>query len=99
MNEIKIERSFVLDCDTSNDSARLVNAIISMAKSLELNMVAEGVETEGQYQFLADSGARVMQGYLFSRPVPADELQRLLVVPWHFMAQIQRIALSARAVS
>jgi diguanylate cyclase (GGDEF)-like protein len=94
LDELKIDRSFVVDCDIKEENARLVKAIISLAKSLDLRMVAEGVETEGEYQFLINNGARVMQGYMFSKPVPAEELQRLLVVPWHFMTQIQRIALT-----
>ena len=65
-------------------------AIISMASSLGLGVVAEGVETEEQYRFLIDKGATVIQGYLFSKPVPAAELQQMLA-PWHFMAQLQRI--------
>ena len=94
LDELKLDRSFVFDCDKREDSAKLALAIMAMAKSLKLRAVAEGVETEGEYQFLSDNGMRVMQGYLFSKPVPAAELQRQLVVPWHFMTQIQRIALS-----
>ncbi len=93
LDEIKIDRSFVLDCDTRKDAARLVKAIIAMAKSLNLHTVAEGVETAGQYRFLAANGVSIMRGYLFSKPVPAAELQQLLVVPWHFMPQLQRMAL------
>jgi len=94
LDELKIDRGFVVDCDIREESARLVKAIISMAKSLDLHMVAEGVETEGEYQFLINNGTRVMQGYLFSKPVPAEELKGQLAVPWHFMTQIQRIALT-----
>ena len=94
LDELKIDRSFIIDCDKRQESAKLVKAIIAMANSLNLNIVAEGVETDGQYQFLVSSGARVMQGYMFSKPVPAAELQQQLVIPWHFMQQIQRIALS-----
>jgi EAL domain-containing protein (putative c-di-GMP-specific phosphodiesterase class I) len=93
LDEIKIDRSFVLDCDTRKESARLLKAIIAMAKSLNLHTVAEGVETAGQYRFLAANGVSIMRGYLFSKPVPAAELQQLLVVPWHFMPQLQRMAL------
>jgi len=88
MDELKIDRSFVLDCDTREESAKLVQAIIAMAGSLELNLVAEGVENEKQCNFLYQNGARVIQGYLFSKPVPAAELKPLLV-PWHFMEQVQ----------
>ena len=94
LDELKIDRSFVIDCDKRQERARLVTAISAMAKSLQLHTVAEGVETAGEYQFLTSIGVRVMQGYLFSKPVTAAELQRQLVVPWHFMADIQRIALT-----
>lgn len=92
LDELKIDRSFVMDCDTREESAKLVTGIIAMAESMNMNMVAEGVETESQYQFLKKGGARVMQGYMFSKPVPAEELKRLLV-PWHFAEQVQRITL------
>ena len=68
----------------------LVQAIIAMARSLDLGIVAEGVETEEQYRFLIDKGAEVMQGYLFSKPVPAEELRSILA-PWHFMQQLQEL--------
>ncbi len=94
LDELKIDRSFVFDCDKRKDAARLVQAIIAMSKSLNLRTVAEGVETQGEYRFLAANGVGVMRGYLFSKPVPAAELQKLLVVPWHFMTQIQHMALA-----
>jgi EAL domain-containing protein (putative c-di-GMP-specific phosphodiesterase class I) len=99
LDEIKIDRSFVADCNNRKSTASLVKAIIAMANSLELHTVAEGVETAGEYRFLADNGVSVMRGYLFSRPVTATELQELLVVPWHYMAQLQRMALMADLAS
>lgn len=90
LDELKIDRSFVLDCHTNDRSAKLVVAIISMARSLGLGIVAEGVETEEQYRFLIDKGAEVVQGYLFSRPVGSAELEGMLA-PWHFVEQVQRI--------
>ena len=62
-----------------------------MARSLSLQLVAEGVETHEQYHFLTGNGAHVIQGYLFSAPVPAAELRPLLA-PWHFMEQVQNMA-------
>ena len=79
------------DCEESEDRAKLVLAIISMARSLELRTVAEGVETQGQFQFLSKNSAREMQGYLFSEPVPAAALKQLLV-PWHFMEEIEKLS-------
>ena len=99
LDEIKIDRSFVNDCDKRKDAGRLVKAIIAMVKSLNLRTVAEGVETEGQYRFLAENGVDIMRGYLFSKPVPAAGLQQLLVVPWHFMTLLQRMALLADTTS
>ena len=91
LDELKIDRSFVMDCAKDEHSARLVTGIIAMAQSLNLNLVAEGVETVDQFQFLSRNGARVMQGYWLSKPVPAAQLSQLLV-PWHFMEQVQRMA-------
>ncbi|MBE9538706.1 MAG: EAL domain-containing protein [Proteobacteria bacterium] len=90
LDELKIDRSFVIDFDKSDNDASLVIAIISMAKSMNLNLVAEGVETHEQYHFLTQNGANVIQGYLFSKPIPADELRPLLA-PYHFLNQIQMI--------
>lgn len=91
LDELKIDRSFVVDIDKSENDASLIVAIIAMARSMKLGLVAEGVETAEQYHFLTRNGAHVIQGYLFSKPVPADELRPLLA-PWHFMRQIQALA-------
>jgi len=99
LDEMKIDRSFVADCDKRKDAARLVKAILAMARSLNLRTVAEGVETEGEFRFLVANHVTLMRGYLFSKPVPAAELRQLLVVPWHFMAQLQRMALLAELKS
>ena len=61
-----------------------------MAESLDLKIVAEGVETEEQFRFLRSKGASVMQGYLFSKPVEAELLKPMLT-PWFFAEQVQRI--------
>ena len=90
LDELKIDRSFVTECHKSENDASLVIAIIAMARSMNLRLVAEGVETHEQYQFLTSNGAHVIQGYLFSKPVRAAELEPLLA-PWHFMRQIQTI--------
>ncbi len=90
LDELKIDRSFVIDFDKSDNDASLVIAIIAMAKSMNLKLVAEGVETHEQYHFLTQNGANVIQGYLFSKPVPASELKPLLT-PYHFLNQIQMI--------
>jgi diguanylate cyclase (GGDEF)-like protein len=90
LDELKIDRSFVIDLNKSNNDASLVIAIIAMARSLRLDLVAEGVETPEQYHFLRTHRANVIQGYLFSKPVPAAELKALLV-PGHFRDQIAEL--------
>lgn len=90
LDELKIDRSFVIDFDKSENDASLVIAIIAMAKSMRLHLVAEGVETHEQYHFLRNHGASVIQGYLFSRPVPLNELKPLLA-PGYFKNQLQQI--------
>ncbi len=88
LDELKIDRSFVVDFDKSVNDASLVVAIIAMAKSLGLALVAEGVETHEQYRFLRRHGASVIQGYLFSKPLPFDELKGVLA-PGYFEQQIR----------
>lgn len=75
---LKIDRSFVTDITTAPDQATIAMTIIAMAASLRLKVVAEGVETEAQAVYLRDKGCDLLQGYLFSRPLPAAELELLL---------------------
>jgi EAL domain-containing protein (putative c-di-GMP-specific phosphodiesterase class I) len=90
LDELKIDRSFVIDFDKSQNDASLVIAIIAMARSMRLQLVAEGVETREQYRFLRSNGASVIQGYLFSKPVPFGELKDLLA-PGYFKDQIAEL--------
>jgi diguanylate cyclase (GGDEF)-like protein len=79
IDTLKIDRIFVRDIASKTaGNAPLVDAIIAMAKSLGLSTVAEGVETEAQWQYLRDRGATQVQGFLFCRPLPIVELER-----WH----------------
>ena len=73
---LKIDRSFVRDLPDDESDASIVDAILAMAHALGLRVVAEGVETEAQRQFLAQRKCGLMQGYLFSRPLPAEDFMR-----------------------
>ncbi len=75
---VKIDRTFVSAIGTDPNNAVITAAIISMAHTLGLQVVAEGVETEEQRRFLLERDCDEMQGYLFSKPLPADELTELL---------------------
>ena len=78
INHLKIDQSFIRDVTTDPDDAALVQAIISMAHSLGIQTVAEGVETWEQRAFLLEHGCDAMQGYYFSRPVPPEAFAALL---------------------
>jgi len=73
-SELKIDRSFVLDLETSEDARKVASAIINLAKSLDLKVVAEGVETEGQNKILREFGCDQLQGFLFAKPMSAKAL-------------------------
>jgi EAL domain-containing protein (putative c-di-GMP-specific phosphodiesterase class I) len=75
---LKIDRSFVSDVTVSPDDAAIVVAIIAMARSLGLHVVAEGVETSEQLKFLLTHKCSEMQGCYFSKPIPVDQLSRIL---------------------
>ncbi|MFQ5487552.1 MAG: EAL domain-containing protein, partial [Gammaproteobacteria bacterium] len=78
IDTLKIDRSFIRDLTIDPDDAAIVSAIIVMAHSLKLEVVAEGVETREQLDFLKSKQCDAMQGYLFSKPVSAQVLERML---------------------
>jgi diguanylate cyclase (GGDEF)-like protein/PAS domain S-box-containing protein len=78
LDQIKIDRSFVNDIIDDSDDRAIVQAIISLGHSLDLDVIAEGVETAAQRDFLAAHYCQTYQGYLFSKPVPVEDFQRLL---------------------
>jgi EAL domain-containing protein (putative c-di-GMP-specific phosphodiesterase class I) len=75
-SELKIDRSFVADILRSADAAIIVDAILALAGAFRMEVVAEGIETEAQLAALIERGAVTGQGYLFSRPAPAAEVER-----------------------
>ena len=82
LDELKIDRSFIMRIKEANDRAAIVTAIIAMAHSLKLSVLAEGVETAQQLEFLRIHGCDEYQGYFKSKPVPADEfLARFMLQP------------------
>jgi len=75
---LKIDQSFVRDIETDAGSAAMVGAIISLSHDLGMRVIAEGVETAPQRDFLHARGCDEVQGYLFSRPLPVAEFERML---------------------
>ncbi|WP_020654895.1 bifunctional diguanylate cyclase/phosphodiesterase [Massilia niastensis] len=87
ISRLKIDKSFVCDLADSPDDQAIAMAVISLGHKLNLRVIAEGVETEQQRDFLRANDCDEMQGYLFSRPVPAADLAALLVHPPHSTGQ------------
>ncbi len=75
---LKIDKSFICNISSNKDDLAIVTAIIAMARSLSLGVVAEGVETHDQLAYLRTQGCQQIQGYLVSRPIPADQIAALL---------------------
>jgi diguanylate cyclase (GGDEF)-like protein len=78
VNKLKIDRSFVMDLEEDADDRTLTRTIITMAGSLNLEVVAEGVETDYQRAFLLDEGCEYAQGYFFAKPVPVENFEAYL---------------------
>ncbi|PKO94754.1 MAG: hypothetical protein CVU16_01465 [Betaproteobacteria bacterium HGW-Betaproteobacteria-10] len=78
LNRLKIDRAFVRDLPDNQSDCAISNTIIALGLNLQMEVLAEGVETEAQRDFLAASGCQVFQGYLFGKPMPGEELTRRL---------------------
>ncbi len=79
VNTLKIDRSFVGDIRADSGDASIINAIAAMARGLKLDLIAEGVETRTQMNYLSSQGCHEVQGFIFSRPIPALEFKALLL--------------------
>ena len=78
ISKLKIDQSFVKDLPFDEEDVGITKAVIALAKSLNLRVIAEGVETEEQKEFLVENGCRDIQGYLYAKPMPADEMKEFL---------------------
>lgn len=78
---LKIDHSFIRELEKSRNAAAIVTSVISLGKSLEMKIVAEGVETEEQLEFLRGRACTIIQGYLFARPIPFSQLRTFLATP------------------
>ncbi|MCM3128411.1 EAL domain-containing protein [Paenibacillus provencensis] len=81
INKLKIDRSFIQDIAHNDNDKAIVASIIDMAHHLNLNVIAEGIETKDQLDILCRHNCREVQGYYFSRPLPASELERVYLTP------------------
>jgi EAL domain-containing protein (putative c-di-GMP-specific phosphodiesterase class I) len=78
LDQLKIDKSFVHDINSDTNDAAIVKTIIVMSEALGLNVIAEGVETQAQRDFLDHQGCHSFQGYLFGKPLPIEEFEALL---------------------
>ena len=85
IQKLKIDQSFVRDIEENPDAKAIVEAIIAMSHSLNLDVIAEGVETQEQLNFLRDNKCDQIQGYWLSRPRPANEIALILKENHNFL--------------
>jgi EAL domain-containing protein (putative c-di-GMP-specific phosphodiesterase class I) len=78
INQLKIDQSFVRGIETDHHDRSIASTIIAIAKSLDIEVIAEGVETDGQLQILMNKGCNAFQGYLFAKPMPVERFEKLL---------------------
>ncbi|WP_009632093.1 putative bifunctional diguanylate cyclase/phosphodiesterase [Synechocystis sp. PCC 7509] len=92
---LKIDQSFVRELVADSDDAAIVKAIISLAHNLKLSVIAEGVETQAQLEYLQKNGCDKIQGYYISRPVSAEALAKLLQQESNLTCNINNLAIAA----
>lgn len=89
LDQLKIDQSFVRDVLTDPNDAAIARTIVSLAQSLGLSVIAEGVETEAQRDFLASNGCHAYQGYFYSKPLPLDEFEQFLAANHAIFAYVR----------
>lgn len=90
-DSLKIDRSFVMQADQHSDNKKILQTIMSLARSLNLKTVAEGIETEEQLRLLQDLQCDFAQGYLFSKPLPKTEIEELLYKKAHWLPESHNV--------
>lgn len=98
IQKLKIDRSFVRDIEACEDDSMITQTIIGLAKNMRMNVVAEGVETEEQRQRLLSFDCQWAQGYLFSKPLPVDQLEAYLLDQKHKQMSAQEMTISSPTV-
>ncbi len=78
ISKLKIDRAFIHEVTENERDAAIVDAIIMLARALGLKTVAEGIETPQQFEYLQQKGCDLAQGFYFSRPVPAAEMEKMI---------------------
>ena len=78
INTLKVDRSFICEMTENADDAAIATTITSMGRTLNLKIIAEGVETKDQMEFLKKHNCDEIQGFYFSKPLPAEEFKKLL---------------------
>jgi EAL domain-containing protein (putative c-di-GMP-specific phosphodiesterase class I) len=79
LDQLKIDQSFVKDLNSDEEGNAIVLAVIALAKALKLEIIAEGVETKEQLDFLLENGCENIQGFYFSYPLEKEEMQKILL--------------------
>jgi len=78
IDKLKIDKSFIIDIPDNKEDAAITNAIIGIAENLNLKVIAEGVETKRQKDYLSQAGCHLIQGYINYKPMPAEEMEAVL---------------------